>query len=164
MGKIRIGTVFLIVLLACLAGGCGKKDYNKMVENHAAVKTYRDGVWGVRYYSASNQSSGERITDTTVQLSVDVKKDMDKKQMLEIMDYYERTRNAWFEDSADDSVYKGELDADYTCYAVFYRGDTDEEICRIKYFNGEETEPSREEASAFPMAALRNEDGEREVP
>ena len=31
--------------------------------------------------------------------------------------------------------YIGERESDFTCYAVFYRAGTEEEICRIKYFD-----------------------------
>lgn len=155
MKKIQFSVVVLIVLLACLASGCGRRNYNDMVENHAAIKTYRDGVWGVRYFSMNTNATDPGKTESvTVQLSVDVNKDMTEEQMLEVMDYYESTRNAWFDEKGG---YKGEQDAEYTCYAVFYRGDTDEEIRRIKYYNGEETEPTEEEESVFPMSGLRTD-------
>lgn len=155
MKKIQFSVVVLIVLLACLASGCGRRNYNDMVENHAAIKTYRDGVWGVRYFSMNTNATDPGKTESvTVQLSVDVNKDMTEEQMLEVMDYYESTRNAWFD---EEGGYKGEQDAEYTCYAVFYRGDTDEEIRRIKYYNGEETEPTEEEESVFPMSGLRTD-------
>lgn len=154
--KIQISVIVLIVLLVCLVGGCGRQSYDDMVENHAAIKTYRDGVWGIRYFSMNtNATTPERVDSVTVQLSVDVNEDMTEEQMLEIMDYYESTRNARFDEKG---VYKGEQDADYTCYAVFYREDTDEEICRIKYYNGKEVEPTKEEKSVFPMPGLHTDE------
>ncbi len=154
MKKMKICLVVLIVLLACLVGGCGK-DYGKMVENHAAIKTYRDGVWGIRYFFMSTNATTQGKTDSvTVQLTVDVNGDMTEEQMMEVMDYYESTRNAWFD---EDGTYKGEQDAEYSCYAIFYRGDTDEEIRRIKYQNGKETEPTEEEESMFPLPGMRTD-------
>lgn len=154
MKKIQSSVVVLIVLLVCLVGGCGR-SYDDILENHAAIKMYRDGVWNVRYFSMNTNTTTSGITESvTVQLTVDVNGDMTEKQMLEVMDYYEFTRNAWF----DGKTYKGEQDADYSCYAVFYRGDTDEEIRRIKYHNGEETEPTEEEKSIFPMPGLRTDE------
>lgn len=150
--KFRIGVLAALMMLVCLAGGCGK-DYMKMVENHAAIKTYRDGVWGVRYISV-NEVVSDSAGGVMVQLSVNVNKDMTEKQIMEVMDYYEFTRNALFEKDE----YKGEQDAEYTCYAVFYRGGTDEEIRRIKYQNGRETEPTEEEESVFPMPGLHTDE------
>ncbi len=41
-------------------------------------------------------------------------------------------------------IYLGERDTDFTCYAVFFNGESDKEIRRIKYFNGEEVTPTEE--------------------
>ncbi len=155
MKKIRISAMVLIVLLACLAGGCTGKDYADMVENHAAIKTYRDGVWGVRYLSVNTMATTPGITESvTVRVSLNVNGDMTEKQMLDVMDYYEFTRNASFDENLQ---YKGETDTNYNCYAVFYRGETDEEIRRIKYHNGKETEPAEKEKSMFPIPELHSD-------
>lgn len=151
--KMKVCFVILIILLACLISGCGK-SYDDILENHAAIEMYRDGVWSVRYISENTIVPSGNVESVMVQLSVNVDKEMTEEQMLEVMDYYEFTRNALFEKGE----YKGEQDADYSCYAVFYRGDTDEEIFRIKYQNGKETEPTEEEESVFPMSGMHTDE------
>lgn len=111
MKKIQVRVVVLIALLACAVSGCGRKDYNEMVENHAAIKTYRDGVWDVRYFYGNTSVSSESVESVVVRLSVDMNEDMTKEQMMEVMDYYEFTRNALFEKGE----YIGKQDAEYTC-------------------------------------------------
>ena len=85
------------------------KDYNAMTENHAATKTYRDGVWEVRYNSVIDHYA-DKIVGKTLYLSVDVHQDM----------------------TEEDSHYIGERESDFTCYAVFYwrngRRDTQDKI------------------------------------
>ena len=89
-----------------------------------------------------------------MRVSLNVNGDMTEKQMLDVMDYYEFTRNASFDENLQ---YKGETDTNYNCYAVFYRGETDEEIRRIKYHNGKETEPAEKEKSMFPIPELHSD-------
>lgn len=147
------------VVLACLLIGCGSKDYNAMQEKHAATKTYRDGVWKVRYYSNLEEYADE-VKGVTLYLSVDVEQEMSEEDMLDIMDYYEFTRNAKWDNQ---NHYIGEREAEYVCYAVFYQSGTDEEIRRIKYYNGKEVEIPEEEQSYFPkpnMHSSANEIGE----
>ena len=136
----------LAVLLSILVFGCGSKDYNAMKENHRAVTTYREGKWEVRYNSKGQQYT-DRIKSTTFFLSVDMLEELTEEEMLDIMDYYEFTGNARWDAN---NHYMGERETDYTCYAVFFRGETDEEICRMKYFNGKEVEISEEEQSLYP--------------
>lgn len=150
------------IVLACLVIGCGSKNYNAMQEKHAATKTYRDGVWKVRYYSLVENYT-DRIKDVMLFLAVDVEQEMSEQDMLDIMDYYEFTRNAKWDSK---NHYVGERESDYACYAVFYRSGTDEEMRRIKYFNGQEVEIPEEEQSYFPKPQMRsgaNETGEEGI-
>ena len=148
-----------VILWSCLIIGCGSmsaEKYNAIQENHAATKTYREGKWKVRYDSMTQQYSG-KIESTTYILSVDVLGELTEEDMLDIMDYYEFTGNAQWDMN---NRYLGERETDYTCYAVFYKGNTDEEIDRIKYFNGEEVEIPEEEQSYFPKPNMnRGEQG-----
>lgn len=139
--------IIAVVLLSCVVFGCGKKyhgaeEYHAMQENHPATKTYRDGVWKIRY----NCWCADQTYNTTFLLTVDVQKDMKKQDMLDIMDYYYFTKHAQWDMAGN---YMGVRDTDYTCYAVFYKGDTDEEICRIKYFNGEQAKTLEEDKYFF---------------
>ena len=134
------------VILACLLMGCGRKDYNAMSEKHAATKTYRDGVWKVRYYNNVEEYAGE-VKGVTIYLSVDVEREMSEEDILDIMDYYEFTRNAKWDNQRE---------AEYTCYAVFYQSGTNEEIRRIKYCNGKEVEIPEEEQSYFPKPDMHS--------
>ena len=154
MRKFQRCVVIVAVLWACLASGCGKKSYSEIVESHAAMKTYQDGLGQVRYISEGANMVGEELTETTVYLSVDAGKSMTEGQMLEVMDYYELTRNGLFDKN---SYYQGERESDYVCYAVFYQGDTDEEIRRIKYRNGKEAEVTEEDSSVFPLPGMHTD-------
>lgn len=142
------------VLLSILVFGCGSKDYNAMQEKHAAVKTYRDGKWGVRYEKCMQEGT-DRITKTMLYLSLNAEQELTEQEMLDIMDYYEFTRNAQWDAN---NRYMGERETDYVCYAVFYEGETDQEFCRIKYCNGEEVEIPEEEQSYFPASYVRNDE------
>ena len=145
----KIIVVFLLLIL--FSAGCGTEKqssveaYNEKQENHAATKTYREGYWKVRYNCWSHDYT-DRIKSTTFTLSVDVYKDLTEQDMLDIMDYYEFTRNSQW---GMDGEYLGERETDYTCYAVFYRGGTDEEIRRIKYCNGKEVVIQEEDKYCF---------------
>ena len=140
------------VILACLLIGCGSKNYNAMQEKHAATKKYRDGVWKVRYYNNVEEYAGE-VKGVTIYLSVDVEREMSEEDILDIMDYYEFTRNAKWDNQ---NHYIGEREAEYTCYAVFYQSGTNEEIRRIKYCNGKEVEIPEEEQSYFPKPDMHS--------
>lgn len=148
-----------VILLSCFIFGCGKKyhgaeEYHAMQEKHAAAKTYRDGVWTIRYNCWMN----DQAYNSTFCLTVNVQKDMTKEDMLDIMDYYEFTKHAQWDRNGN---YMGEWDTDYTCYAVFYKGNTDEEICRIKYSNGEEVKIQGDDKYCF--AGPQNRSSEEEI-
>lgn len=151
--------IWAIVLLLCLAVGCGAKgakEYSAKQENHAAAKTYREGKWKVRYNSWTDEGTDE-LKSTRFLLSVDVIEELTKEDMLDIMDYYEFTKNAQWDVNGN---YIGERELDYTCYAVFYKGETDEEICRMKYCNKEEVEVPEEEQGYFPAAYFYSDEEE----
>lgn len=146
----------IVILLSSLVFGCGSKDYNAMQEKHAAVKTYREGKWKVRYNSLGQEYT-DSIKSTTLFLSVDVLEELTEEKMRDIMDYYEFTKNAQWDGN---NHYIGERETDYVCYAVFFRGETDEEIRRIKYCNREEVEISEEEMSYFPKPHMYSSEEE----
>lgn len=151
-----------LLLSAFFAAGCnmGKQnsaqDFDEKQQNHAAVKTYRDGCWNVRCHSLVDWYT-DRIIRITFYVSFNVDKDLTEQDMLDIMDYYEFTNNAQWDANNN---YIGERKTDYDCYAVFYRGETDEELRRIKYLNGEETEISKEEQSYFPKPNMYDSEDE----
>lgn len=145
-----------VLLTAVVLAGCGK-DYEKMLEEHKAVSMQEDGIWEARY----EQCKINDATDvTTVIISVNVMKNMTENDMLEVLDYMELQYNARFD---DEGVYQGKKeDAEYICYAVFYRKDTDEEIKRIKYVKGESVEIRGEDEVHFAGPELRDMDDESE--
>ena len=144
--RIYIQALIAVLLISYIIVGCGiKNSYEKRKENHAAAKTYQEGKWKVRYDSRTWDYT-DRIKSTTFFLSVNVEQELTKKEMLDIMDYYELTVNAHLDAN---NRYKGERETDYTCYAVFYKGDTDEEIRRIKYLNRKEVEIPEDEQGYF---------------
>ncbi len=151
---LRIFTI--VILLSCLIFGCGSKDYNAMQEKHAAVKTYREGKWKVRYDKCVQEGT-DRITKTLLYISINVEQELTEEEMRDIMDYYEFTKNAQWDGN---NHYIGERETDYVCYAVFFRGETDEEIRRIKYCNREEVEILEEEMSYFPKPHMYSSEEE----
>ncbi|MCI9531851.1 MAG: hypothetical protein HFH38_08905 [Lachnospiraceae bacterium] len=151
--KKHLRTCLAAMLLWLFALGCQTKDYNTLTENHKALQTYRQGIWGVRYIQNEENGTGEDLKDTTTKISINVMGELAEEDMLDIMDYYELTRNASFDKN---SRYLGERSTDYTCYATFFQGETDEEICRIKYKNGQKEEPTQEEDGLFPFAGWRS--------
>ena len=146
-----------VMLLAFFVVGCGRTDYFAIAENHEAVEMYRNGVWEIRYISGGEVTVGSKVKEVQNILAVNVNEDMTEKEMLKVLDYFEFSRNAYFENDE----YKGERKTDYTCFAVFYKEETDEEICRIKYRNGRDVEPLDEDEPLFPVPALRSGSEER---
>ncbi len=145
----------LVVILIFFTAGCNSNNYDAMVENHKAMDLYRDGVWEVRYIKEAANSA---TSETVITLSIDVLKDMTEEDILTVLDYYEFTRNAAWD--ANQS-YVGERESDYSCYAVFYKNNTNEEIRRIKYCNGKEVVPSEEDKWEFAPPELRSSDVEK---
>ena len=79
--------------------------------------------------------------------------------MMEILDYKELCQHSEMDDTG---AYLGEKDSTWTCYAVFYRGDTDEELKRIKYVNGESVEITEEDEERFAGPEMCDVDIEEE--
>lgn len=152
---LRYIALILTVLFIC---GCGQKNLETLRESHKAVQMYRDGIWKPRYTSSSSAVGGNGIQETNAILSINVYKNMEKDDMMEVLDYYKLTYNADFNEEGE---YRGELDTDYTCYATFYKEDTDEELVRIKCLNGEEVAPAQEDDSIFPLPSYHTEEGDR---
>lgn len=144
--------VLTVLCLMVFSGGCQAKDpYNEILENHRAVKLFEEKIWWPRY-TCDRDEYADRIKSKTSFVTINVLGELTEEDMLEIMDYYEFTRNA---DFGTGTRYLGERDTDFTCYAVFFEGDTDKEIRRIKYFNGKEVTPTEEEEPMFPSAMMR---------
>lgn len=142
-----------VLCLGLFSAGCQQKDeYNEILENHRAVKLFEEKIWWPRYTRDSDEYT-DRIKSKTTFVSINVLGELSEEDMLEIMDYYEFTRNADFGAS---TRYLGERNTDFTCYAVFFDGESDKEIRRIKYFNGEEVTPTEEEEPMFPSSSMRS--------
>lgn len=138
------------LLLACMfvvafLPGCGEN-----MENHRALSMQEDGLWEERYNTNVLMDGG----GVYAKVSVNVKEDMDEKDMLKILDYY---RLNLVEGSGFDVE-----DEEAAVYGVFYKGNTDEEIGRFKYVDGENVDIQAEEQSYFPTPELRNGYGEIE--
>ena len=88
-----------------------------------------------------------------ITLSVNVQKDMTREEMVSILDYYELVANASFVGS----TYVGEKDSDFVGYAVFFRGETDEEL-------GREAEITEEDKGRFPPPYFHQEPGDEIKP
>ena len=145
--------VLAVLCLGLFSGGCQIKDkYNEILETHRAVKLFEENIWWPRYTRDYDEYT-DRIKSKTTFVTINVYGELSEEDMLEIMDYYEFTRNANF---GTGTRYLGEHDTDFTCYAVFFEGESDKEILRIKYFNGKEVTPTEEEEPMFPSAIMRS--------
>lgn len=149
--------VFMIgVLAAVLCAGCGTRDINKMTTDHKGCKMYEEGVWEKRY---EKWETKEEIGEDRYTISVEVKKDMSENDMLEVLDYEKLCHHSEMDDTG---AYLGDRDTTWICYAVFYRGDTDEELKRIKYVDGESVEITEEDQEQFAGPELRDIDFDME--
>lgn len=131
------------VLAVVLCTGCGTRDHAKMVQNHKAAEMELEGVWEIRYINCTDSVYGE--SDTLV-LSVNVYKDMSEDDMLDVLDYYKLCMHY---EADDTGAYVGERDTTWTCYAVFYQEETNEELKRFKYVDGESVEITEEDEAQF---------------
>ena len=138
-----MGRKFLLlpicVLVLTLLPGCGET-----AENHSALSMKEEGYWDERYSTWKTSDQGE----WHVEVSINTKKDMEEKDMLKILDYY--MLNLTESGLADKAA----------VYGVFYKEDTDEEISRFKYVDGESTDIPAEEQYYFPAPALHNQNDE----
>ncbi len=154
--------VFTVIVFFVIGGvfAIGHKRYpdiKDLSDNHPAVKMYHAGVWTGRYQACYvNDATDAR----SVRVSIDILKEMSREEMASILDYYELVWNAQYVGNS----YVGERDADFTGYAVFFRGGTDEEVMRIKYMNGEEAEITEEDEDFFPLAYMRSPEEEAPRP
>lgn len=131
----------LCILMAAFLPGCGES-----LENHSALSLQEDGVWEQRYQSYEDMDSGTM----KVKVSINVKKDMDEKKMLKVLDYY--CLNLTEGSGLDIDKEK------VAVYGVFYKGDTDEEIARFKYVNGKSVSFTEEEQYSFLTPDKKNID------
>ncbi|MEY8518118.1 hypothetical protein AALC25_14690 [Lachnospiraceae bacterium 29-84] len=148
MKKYRIACL-VALLLAAIAVGCGQKDLDTVLKGHKAMKLYQEGVWEPRYENASASGSGSKNETLQIVLSIDVKEEMSETDRMEVLDYYYvKTKDLYITDG--DSI-------DCSCYAVFYQGDTNEELFRVKLRNGVEEELTDDDNSIFPLPGMRTE-------
>lgn len=147
---------FMIGILAVvLCVGCGTRDLGQMIEDHKAETMNEEGVWERRYERMKGHSDEDMIHI----LSVNVLKDMSEDDMREVLDYYELCLNSEMDETG---AYVGKRDNSFICFAVFYRGDTDEELKRFKYVDGESVEITEEDKEWFAGPELRDVDDEME--
>ncbi len=153
--------VFLVIGGVFTIGHRRYPDLKDLSDNHPAVKMYYSGYWEGRYESHwATTGANETIGMNGITLSINVLKDMTREEMVSVLGYYELVGNAEFVGSS----YVGERDTDFLGYAVFFRGDTEEELARVKYFNGAEAEITEEDKGCFPPPYFHQEDGGKTGP
>lgn len=138
------------VLAVVLCTGCGTRDHDKMIQNHKAAEMQSEGIWEERYIEWTDSVYGKE--DACI-LSVNVYKDMSEDDMLDVLDYYKLCLHY---ETDDTGAYVGGRDTTWTCYAVFYREETDEELKRFKYVDGESVEITAEDEEQFAGPEERN--------
>lgn len=139
-----------VAFVLCLFAGCG---HELDISNNEAVKMRDDGVYDVRYTSSVVGFTGDIAGEVVDRVSINVYKEMGEDDMINILEYYELVHNAEYSANG----YEGERDEDFTCYAVFFEGDTDNEITRIKYVNHEKVEITDEDKGYFPPPYFHDE-------
>lgn len=149
MGK-RKDFYKVIVLALCISVICGC-GHEFSLDDHGAMKMRDEGVYEMRYQSSRLHYNGEINGEVLDRLSVNVNKEMSEEDMLTLLDYYELVHN---KDNKADG--RKERDEDFVCYAVFFEGDTDNEITRIKYVNHEKVEITDEDKAYFPPPYFRD--------
>lgn len=139
----------LIFLMAFVMTGCYKR-YDQILHDHKADKMFEDGVWESRYdVIQENPATGDMV----VPCSINVNQDMSESDMMEIMDYF---RIQFHSDMDEEGIWLGISEGDFIVYAVFYKGDTDEVIRKIKYVNGESVKITEEDEVKFPSPDMRS--------
>lgn len=153
---------FLAIGIFFTVGPSGRTpDLTELVHEHPAVKMYYDGAWEGRYEAYWTMGGGSAMEEVIgITLSVNVQKDMTREEMVSILDYYELVANASFVGN----TYVGEKDSDFVCFAVFFRGETDEELGRVKFYNGAEAEITEEDKGRFPPPYFHQEPGDEIKP
>lgn len=139
--KIKTILIAIHIMSILLMIGCGKEinyENNEVNPN-----------WKIRYENIMQQT-GENAK-TRVELSVDVYKELSEDEYIEILEKCESRNGVTYVDSED-----GKDVDEYFCYAVFFKGDTDEIIRKVKYHNHEYEEYLKNEESLFPIAAYKN--------
>lgn len=147
-GLVRLCAI--VGLIAVCMTGC--QSYEKMLDNHEAVKMQNDGVWEERYMEWWEDEPPGPQSDRTALLSVDVLQDMTEEQMFDVLEYYELFYNALLEGD----VYTKEREAGFTLFAAFYKGKTDEPIRKIKYVNHESVEITQSDEYQFVSPVFRS--------
>lgn len=141
-------------IIVGMVGACmtGCQSYQEMLENHEAMKMQSDGIWQERYMERWEDEPPGPQSARTVALTVSVLKDMTEEQMFDVLEFYELFFNALLEGD----VYTKERDADFTLYAAFYKGDTDELIRKFKYVNHESVTITEEDEYQFVSPIFRS--------
>lgn len=148
-GFVRL-CVIVGMVVVCMTG-C--QSYQEMLENHEALKMQSDGIWEERYMEQGEDYESGAQAERTVKLSANVLQDMTEEQMIDVLEYYELFYNALLEGD----IYTKERDADFTCYAVFYKGETDEPIRKFKYVNHESVIITEEDEYQFVSPIFRSQ-------
>ena len=138
--KCKKRTLMLTVIIMLFAG-CGNKviDFN----NHNALKMMEEGKYEIRYSDSNGFEDNYPIVS---RISVNVLKDMTREQMLDIIRYEEMCQMSLFDSNEN---YIGRRENDYECYAVYYKGETDVVIDKIKYVNGKIVEINEADDNKF---------------
>lgn len=150
--KIWFSVVFFFVLFIT---GC----------SHKAETMRDDGIWEERQMSLvqDNISSDQ----CKINLSIKVKQDMTEEEMLKVLDYYEK--EIFTDMGAGEKVNIGGKQVEIEkrnidmCYAIFYKGDTDEVLKEFKYANGKNV-PVMEEDEAYFDSMKMDDQAEGDQP
>lgn len=145
--------IAIIIVMVFMVTGCSKKE-SEAIRNHKASLMKENGVWDERFSQYSCVTSDDSYL-VKLSLSVDVITDMTEQDMMEVLDYYELQ----MQEQTETNIGNGDV---VEIYAEFYKQDTDEELMKAKYVNGEIEEYTADEESNFLPPDIIGSDSEEE--
>ncbi len=144
----KIMGIINVLLFLLLVTGC----------SHKAAALKENGVWEQRNLALVHDP--DNFDEEEVDLSIKVNEEMTENDMLTVLDYYEKEvfPEMHIEGQVDFGGKMVEVEPRKItmCYAVFYKGETDEVLKEIKYVNGQSVSAEKEDADHFTRLKMRD--------
>lgn len=140
----KIVSLLCVITLLFLCA-CNLSDEPENLDDHTAVKMMEDGMWNIRDESLSDCDNG----DVIFKASINVFKDMEEENMLDVLDYYKKELMVEWEEVGGKVKYVGKKDTNFIAYVTFFKKETDEILNQFKYVNDEIVDYTEEEQYEF---------------
>lgn len=118
---------------------------------HKAETLQENGIWEERRMVLLQKDLNSDQEE--VNLSISVLRDMTEEEMLQVLDYYEK--DIFTDTGASEKVNFGGEEVEIRerevtmCYAIFYKGNTDEVLKEFKYADGKNIPLTEEDETYF---------------